>query len=123
MPSVSEKTIEACARAAHEANRAYCLAIGDSSQLPWDDASEWQRASARMGAVSAAFGATPEQSHAGWLAQKERDGWTYGPVKDQEKKTHPCMVPYDQLSQEQKMKDHVFVAVVTAMGGIDKEGA
>ena len=30
--------IEACARAAHEANRAYCLALGDTSQPSWDDA-------------------------------------------------------------------------------------
>ena len=37
---MDEKKIEACARAAHEANRAYCIAIGDTSQPSWDDAPE-----------------------------------------------------------------------------------
>lgn len=63
--------IEACARAAHEANRAYCIAIGDASQVAWDDAPEWQRSSARNGVVGALNGNTPEQSHEGWLAEKK----------------------------------------------------
>lgn len=41
--------VEACARAAHEANRAYCLALGDTSQLPWEEALGWQRDSAIKG--------------------------------------------------------------------------
>lgn len=29
-------------------------------------------------------------------------------------RTHPCMVPYDQLPQEQRVKDHLFGAAVRA---------
>jgi hypothetical protein len=110
-----EEKIDACARATHEANRAYCLALGDESQLPWDSAPGWQRGSARIGVEGAINGATPEQSHESWLAVKAADGWRYGPTKDPEAKTHPCFVPYSELPEAQKAKDHVFVAVARAM--------
>ena len=30
----------------HEANKIYCESLGDNSQESWEDAPEWQRASA-----------------------------------------------------------------------------
>ena len=106
---------EACARAAHEANRAYCIALGDMSQRPWDEAPDWQRSSALQGVDGVLAGNTPRQSHESWLAEKERTGWKHGPVKDPERKEHPCFVPYDELPIEQREKDGVFVGVVQAM--------
>jgi hypothetical protein len=99
---------------AHEVNRAYCLAIGDTSQLPWDNAPPWQKDSAVRGVQFALThpDATPEDSHVDWLAEKARDGWVYGLVKDAAAKTHPCFVPYAQLPVEQRVKDHLFQAVV-----------
>lgn len=110
-----DQKIEACARAAHEANRAYCLALGDTSQPAWESAPDWQRSSAMNGVAGVLNGNTPRQSHEGWLAEKKAMGWKYGPVKDPEKKEHPCFVPYDELPPEQQAKDHVFVATVSAM--------
>lgn len=107
--------VEACSRAAHEANRAYCIAIGDMSQPAWDDAPDWQKSSARNGVVGALGGATPEQSHQSWLAEKEAAGWKYGPVKNPETKEHPCFVPYAELPEEQQAKDKLFLAVVRAV--------
>jgi hypothetical protein len=112
---MNEQQIEAAARAAHEANRAYCLAIGDDSQQPWEQAPDWQRTSARNGVVGVLHGNNPEQSHESWLAEKRDTGWKYGPVKDAEQKTHPCFVPYAELPPEQKAKDAIFVAVATAV--------
>lgn len=99
---------------AHEVNRAYCQAIGDDTQPEWDDAPEWQRQSAVGGVEFHAMhpDATPEQSHDNWLAQKARDGWSYGPKKDPDSKKHPCFMPYEQLPQEQRAKDYLFRAVV-----------
>jgi hypothetical protein len=107
----------ACARAAHEANRAYCMALGDGSQVGWDDAPAWQKESA-MNGVNGVLdeGNGPEQSHISWLAEKEKDGWKYGLVKDAAKKEHPCFVPYDKLPEEQKRKDSIFVTVVRTVG-------
>ena len=44
--------LEAAAHASHEANRAYCLSLGDKSQRPWDAAPDWQKASARDGVLA-----------------------------------------------------------------------
>lgn len=108
------------ARVAHEINRAYCASIGDASQPEWESAPEWQRASALAGVDMhlANPEATPEQSHESWLAQKLEDGWKYGPVKDADKKEHPCCVPYAELPTEQKSKDYLFRAVVHALKGL-----
>jgi len=108
---MNEKTTEAAARAAHEANRAYCIAIGDDSQPPWETAPEWQRSSARNGVTGALAGNTPEQSHESWLAEKRAAGWKFGPVKNPEAKEHPCFVPYAELPPAQRAKDAIFVTV------------
>jgi hypothetical protein len=50
-----------------------------------------------------------------WCAQKENDGWVYGPQKDAVAKTHPCLVPYEQLSADQRKKDRLFFAIVPAV--------
>ena len=46
-----------------------------------------------------------ECEHEGYMEQRYRDGWTYGPVRDDEAKLHPCLVPYAELSEENKQKD------------------
>ncbi len=111
-----QTTKEEIARVCHEVNRAYCQALGDMSQPAWEDAPEWQRASARLGVelhVSGDHG--PEASHESWMKQKLEEGWKYGPVKDPERKEHHCIVPFDQLPREQQAKDFLFRAVVHAM--------
>jgi hypothetical protein len=115
--------VEAAARAAHEANRAWCLACGDTSQPAWDDAPEWQRCSAVNGvqAIIDDPTLTPKRLHESWLAQKRADGWLWGRVKDAANKLHPCMVPYHELPPEQRAKDAIFGAVVRAVltaGGV-----
>jgi hypothetical protein len=107
--------IEACARASHEANRAYCLALGDTSQPAGDAAPDWQKSSALNGVAGALSGNTPEQSHEGWMAEKLAGGWKYGPVKDTDKKEHPCMVPYAELPPSQRAKDSIFLTVVRSV--------
>lgn len=114
----SNDQIEAAARAAHEANRAYCLSIGDGSQPSWDDAPTWQRSSALLGVCGVIDGNGPRESHESWLREKAATGWKYGPVKDPEKREHPCFVPYDELPPEQAVKDRIFVGVVRAVLGL-----
>jgi len=108
---------ETIARVCHEANRAWCAEHGDQSQPPWDAAPEWQRTSAIAGVEHALANpdGTPRDSHESWLKHKDADGWTYGPVKDPEAKTHPCMLPYDELPPEQRAKDALFTAIVRAL--------
>ena len=110
-------TPDQIARVCHEVNRAYCQALGDNSQPTWDDAPQWQRDSAALGVKlhTTNLDAGPQASHESWMAQKLAEGWTYGPTKDPEAKTHHCLVPFDQLPREQQAKDFIFRAVVHAL--------
>jgi RyR domain len=112
-----ELTNEQIAQIAHETNRVYCRIIGDNTQPLWHEAPARQRDSAINGVtfVRANPNAGPAAQHDNWMAEKQRDGWTYGPIKDVDAKTHPCFLPHDQLPPEQQRKDHLFHAVVTAL--------
>ncbi|MBE6562989.1 MAG: Ryanodine receptor Ryr [Ruminococcaceae bacterium] len=46
-----------------------------------------------------------ENVHEIWSVGRIRDGWVYGEVRDDEKKTTPCLVPYGELSEEEKEYD------------------
>lgn len=107
------------AEVCHAANRAYCETLGDYSQPSWHNAPTWQRKSAMTGVeyVRDNPDAKPEGSHNSWLAEKRETGWTFGPVKDPEAKTHPCFVPYEELPESQRMKDVLFLAVARALLG------
>jgi RyR domain. len=101
------------AQICHEANRAIQLNTGDDNPSPkWADAPRHVKASAVDGVVKALNGATPEELHESWCDFKVKEGWKYGKEKDFEKLTHPCLVNYDQLPPEQKLKDHVFSSIV-----------
>ena len=43
--------------------------------------------------------------HEVWAQNRIREGWTYGPVRDDQKRQTPCLVPYDQLPEEEKAYD------------------
>ena len=108
--------IQSIAEICHEANRALCLTHGDDSQPSWGEAPDWQVESAKDG-VKFYFDnpdAPPSASHDNWMAHKVADGWKHGRTKDPEAKTHPCLVPFDQLPREQQAKDRLFTAIVSA---------
>lgn len=109
--------VEAIASVCYEANRQYCRTLGDDSFKPWDEAEEWQRNTNKVG-VRFRYDnrdAGPEHMHESWMKLKVQEGWVYGDVKDSEKKTHPCMVPYDKLPVFQRRKDYLFTAIFEAM--------
>jgi len=70
--------IEQIATVCHEANRAYCATLGDSSQLPWNEAPDWQRESARKGVefhvheLRSGGNGGPEQESRSWLRRRPR---------------------------------------------------
>jgi hypothetical protein len=108
--------VETIARICHGANKEYCDALGDFSQVPWEIAPAWVRDSALNGVQFRVDNptATPEQMHQNWLDEKRITGWTYGPVKDIYAKTHPCLLPYHELPAAQRAKDYIFSAIVDA---------
>lgn len=43
--------------------------------------------------------------HEVWARTRIGQGWTYGPVRDDERKQHPCLVPYEDLPESEKVYD------------------
>lgn len=43
--------------------------------------------------------------HNTWMAGRIADGWVWGEERNDELKTHPCIVPYEELSEEEKDYD------------------
>lgn len=116
-PHRNSEMVTEIARVCHEVNRAYCASQGDASQPAWEAAPDWQKDSAINGVLFhlANPDSKPSHSHDEWLREKAEAGWKFGPVKDAEKKEHPCCVPYDELPREQQAKDYLFLAVVRAL--------
>lgn len=49
--------------------------------------------------------AIAENAHEVWAAGRIREGWTYGPERDDKLKTHPDLVPYSELTDSEKQYD------------------
>lgn len=101
----------------HETNKTYCELIGDFTQKRWEEAEQWQRESAEAGVRFRIQNqdAPASAQHDAWMQDKVNNGWVYGETKDAEKKTHPCIVPYEQLPESQRAKDRLFQGVIDAL--------
>jgi hypothetical protein len=96
------------------------LQIIDGDPRPsalWDEAAEYMvRESTESVALALADPErTPEQNHQGWMDRMIADGWTYGEEKDEAAKTHPLLLPWEQLPEDAKRKDRMFLAIVRAL--------
>lgn len=49
--------------------------------------------------------AMAENVHEVWAQTRIEQGWSYGPERDDEKKHHPCLVPYEELPEAEKEYD------------------
>lgn len=101
----------------HEANKAWCHVNADESQKSWNEAEEWQRESAIEGVLFRLDNpdALENAQHNAWMESKIKDGWVFGEEKNSELKTHPCIVPFDQLPEFQQKKDKLFCAIVDSL--------
>ena len=46
-----------------------------------------------------------KNTHEIWAKTRMQNGWTYGDERNDILKTHPCLVPYEKLSEEEKEYD------------------
>jgi RyR domain len=118
-------TDEDIARVVHAANNALQGIVGDPwASPPWPAAENWRR-EAKINSVRAVREAvgelTPEMIHDEWMRWYTAHGWVYGPIKDDVLKTHPCMVPFHELPEEQQVKDALFLAIVRVFQGQRRE--
>ncbi len=113
----TEHYILEIARICHEANKAFCESIGDFSQVSWDTAPDWQKNASihNVNYIIAHPEVSYEALHDYRMQEKINTGWSYGAIKDEVAKTHPSMIPFEQLSKEEQQKDKLFFAIVQAL--------
>lgn len=114
-------------------------AKGDSAAVPWNDLPERLKESNRLQAdgileklravgcdivpmtdwTASSFTFTTdeieylaEMEHVRWMDVMKRQGFTFGATKDEERKTHPCMVQYSELNEPEKEKDRDSVRMI-----------
>jgi len=109
--------ITSIAKVCHQANKAWCESNGDATQQDWDSAAQWQRDSAIDGVKFRLSNpdAGKDSQHNAWMDDKVKNGWVYGEEKNADKKTHPCIVPFDKLPEFQQKKNALFCAIVDAL--------
>ncbi len=60
--------------------------------------------------------------HDVWAAARIAEGWKYGAIRDDEHKTHPCLVEYERLPESEKEYDRATsletLKVVISLGYI-----
>ena len=62
--------------------------------------------------------------HIRWSWEKRLNGWTFSKTKDDIKKTHPSLIPYEELSESEKEKDRELVKLIPAfLQDIDYEAS
>lgn len=58
--------------------------------------------------------------HNQWMKGRLGAGWEYGPMRDDEKKEHPSLIPYEDLPEEEKEYDRQ--TVITTINGLLENG-
>ena len=46
-----------------------------------------------------------KNTHEVWSHGRIEEGWTYGETRDDERKQHPCLIPYEELPESEKEFD------------------
>jgi hypothetical protein len=54
--------------------------------------------------------ALARNAHEIWARQRMKDGWSWGPARDDERKLHPSLVRYEDLPESEKNYDRVMVS-------------
>ena len=49
--------------------------------------------------------AISQNVHEVWAQNRIKEGWTFGPIRDDQKRQTPCLVPYEELSEVEKAYD------------------
>ena len=57
------------------------------------------------GDITALSEVLAKNTHEVWASGRLAEGWIYGDVRDDKKKRHPCLVPYEELPESEKNYD------------------
>ena len=113
-------TPEQIAEITHNAITSYCHIVAGTDSIFWDQLSIDLKGSTISGVnkVLENPDISAEDLHNEWVKYKISQGWTYGEIRDSSRKIHNCLVPYQDLPKEEKIKDLLFLAITNCF--IDK---
>lgn len=59
-------------------------------------------------------------THDNWAQRRMAEGWRWGPERDDTRRLHPCLVPYEELPESEKDLDRgtamETLKAITALG-------
>ena len=114
---LSDEDIMRIARVMHEAVRAFQASLGQDAVPHWNSAPKWMHKASREAVTFKIENpdAPASAQHDQWMELKLKDGWTFGHEKDARKKTHPLLVPYNELPYEERQKDALVGAIISSL--------
>jgi hypothetical protein len=109
-------TITDIAKVVHNIQVVFCASIGETIPA-WEDALEIMQTATKIGVRDLINNpnATGGFSHEQWMKNKLAEGYVWGVVRDHVKKTHPSLIPFEQLPHNEQVKDHLFVETVRSL--------
>jgi hypothetical protein len=48
-----------------------------------------------------------KNTHENWSKERIHQGWRWGPERNDTKKEHPCLIPYEKLPEPEKDHDRI----------------
>lgn len=86
---------------------------GDDEAL-WDDIPDERKMEILTTAEELLEDPTPENAHKIWMADRLKAGWKLGEKMDVDSRTSPYLVDYEELEDDIKWKDWLWVNTITS---------
>jgi len=110
------------ASVAHELGRTYATMNGILVHPPFAELPEWRQDSVKEEIFKILDHQieSPTQAHESWVDNMYAEGWRYGAQLDTEKKEHPNLCQWDDLTEIERFKDVLFFTAVRTMMNFHK---
>ena len=101
----------------HEAIRGFQAAHNQPVSAHWNKAPKWMKDASVAGVEFRIQNpsAPPDAQHVQWMQEKLDNGWKFGKQKDENIKTHPLLIPYNELPKIERQKDVLVASIINAL--------
>lgn len=115
----------------HESNRRLMIHLPAKLASAGVDLSDWLGRGIPAGGVAipdlrrdrACLEQLAELEHTRWMAERRLSGWQYGEVRDNLRRLHPDLVPWDRLPEASRRFDReIVLATLEAIASVNFEG-